>query len=401
MNIFGKVYCRTFQAVMKVVLPMMPYREPVTLESMDEVAKTLVEKNLDHIMIVTDANIVRLNLLKNLIQCLEENNIKYDIFDAVMPNPTTTVIEQVVEKYTAANCQAIIAVGGGSVIDCAKGLGARVVNPNKPLKKMKGLLKVKGPLPPFFAVPTTAGTGSETTVSAVITDAETRHKFVINDFDLIPHYAVLDANLTTGLPQNITATTGMDALTHAIEAYIGRATTEQTRKQSLEAIRLILDNLPKACEDGNNLRARKQMLKAAYLAGLAFTRSYVGYVHAIAHTLGGKYGTAHGLANAVILPYVLSEYGSSIASKLKTIAVYCEIARPYDSNEIAASKFVNKIIELNETFGIPKTFDFIDEDDISEMAKTASKEANPLYPVPKLMNAKQLEKFYYDVMEEE
>ena len=397
MNIFGKVYCRTFQAVMKVVLPMMPYREPVTLESMDEVAKTLVEKNLDHIMIVTDANIVKLNLLKNLIQCLEENNIKYDIFDAVMPNPTTTVIEQVVEKYTAANCQAIIAVGGGSVIDCAKGLGARVVNPNKPLKKMKGLLKVKGPLPPFFAVPTTAGTGSETTVSAVITDAETHHKFVINDFDLIPHYAVLDANLTTGLPQNITATTGMDALTHAIEAYIGRATTEQTRKQSLEAIRLILDNLPKACEDGNNLRARKQMLKAAYLAGLAFTRSYVGYVHAIAHTLGGKYGTAHGLANAVILPYVLSEYGSSIASKLKTIAVYCEIARPYDSNEIAASKFVNKIIELNETFGIPKTFDFIDEDDIPEMAKTASKEANPLYPVPDLKSAKELEKLYYKI----
>ena len=397
MNIFGKVYCRAFQGVMKVVLPMMPYREPVTLESMDEVAKTLVEKNLDNVMIVTDANIVKLDLLKNLIQCLDENNIKYEIFDEVMPNPTTVAVEQVVEKYKATNCQAIIAVGGGSVIDCAKGLGARIVNPNKPLRKMKGLLKVKGPIPPFFAVPTTAGTGSETTVSAVITDAETHHKYVINDFDLIPHYAVLDANLTVGLPQSITATTGLDALTHAVEAYIGRATTEQTRKNAIEAIRLILDNLPKAYEDGSNLRARKQMLKASYMAGLAFTRSYVGYVHAIAHTLGGKYGTAHGLANAVILPYVLSEYGSSIASKLKTIAVYCEIARPYDSDEIAASKFVNKIIELNEMFGIPKTFDFIDEDDIEDMAKLASKEANPLYPVPVLMSAKELEKLYYKI----
>lgn len=397
MNFFGKVYCRAFQGVMKVVLPMMPYREPVILDSMDAVAKTLMDKNIDNVMVVTDANIVKLNLLKTLIDCLNENNIKYQLYDEVLPNPTTDMVETVLEKYNSANCQAIIAVGGGSVIDCAKGLGARVVNPNKKLNKMKGLLKVKGPLPPFFAVPTTAGTGSETTVSAVITDANTHHKYVINDFDLIPHFAVLDANLTTGLPVGVTSTTGMDALTHAIEAYIGNATTEQTRKHSLEAIRIIIDNLPKVCEDGSNIRARRQMLRASYMAGLAFTRSYVGYVHAIAHSLGGKYGTAHGLANAVILPYVLSEYGKTIAKKLKTIAVYCEIARPYDSEEIAASKFVNKIIEMNETFGIPKTFDFIRDEDIPEMAKNASKEANPLYPVPVLMSAKELEKLYYKI----
>lgn len=397
MNFFGKVYCRAYQGVMKIVLPMMPYREPVILDSMDAVAKTLLDKNIDNVMVVTDANIVKLNLLKTLIDCLNENNIKYELYDEVLPNPTTDMVETVLEKYNSANCQAIIAVGGGSVIDCAKGLGARVVNPNKKLNKMKGLLKVKGPLPPFFAVPTTAGTGSETTVSAVITDANTHHKYVINDFDLIPHFAVLDANLTTGLPLGVTSTTGMDALTHAIEAYIGNATTEQTRKHSLEAIRIIMDNLPKVCEDGSNVRARRQMLRASYMAGLAFTRSYVGYVHAIAHSLGGKYGTAHGLANAVILPYVLSEYGKTITKKLKTIAVYCEIARPYDSDEIAASKFVNKIIEMNETFGIPKTFDFIKEEDIPEMAKNASKEANPLYPVPVLMSAKELEKLYYKI----
>ena len=397
MNFLGKVYCRAYQGVMKIVLPMMPYREPVILDSMDAVAKTLLDKNIDNVMVVTDANIVKLNLLKTLIDCLNENNIKYELYDEVLPNPTTDMVETVLEKYNSANCQAIIAVGGGSVIDCAKGLGARVVNPNKKLNKMKGLLKVKGPLPPFFAVPTTAGTGSETTVSAVITDANTHHKYVINDFDLIPHFAVLDANLTTGLPLGVTSTTGMDALTHAIEAYIGNATTEQTRKHSLEAIRIIMDNLPKVCEDGSNVRARRQMLRASYMAGLAFTRSYVGYVHAIAHSLGGKYGTAHGLANAVILPYVLSEYGKTITKKLKTIAVYCEIARPYDSDEIAASKFVNKIIEMNETFGIPKTFDFIKEEDIPEMAKNASKEANPLYPVPVLMSAKELEKLYYKI----
>ncbi len=397
MNFFGKIYCRAYQGVMRVVLPMMPYREPVILESMDAVAKTLLEKNIDNVMIVTDANIIKLDLLKVLFGCLTENNISYQVYDEVLPNPTTDMVETVLERYTSSNCQGIIAVGGGSVIDCAKALGARVVNPKKKLNKMKGLLKVKGPLPPFFAVPTTAGTGSETTVAAIITDAQNHHKYAINDFDLIPHFAVLDANLTIGLPLHITATTGMDALTHAIEAYIGNATTEQTRKYSLEAIRLILDNLPKVCEDGTNVRARRQMLKASYMAGLAFTRSYVGYVHAIAHSLGGKYGTAHGLANAVILPYVLSEYGNTIAKKLKTIAVYCEVARPYDSEEIAASKFVNKILEMNEAFGIPKTFDFIIEEDIGEMAKNASREANPLYPVPVLMSAKELEKFYYKI----
>lgn len=391
------MYCRAFQGVMKIVLPMMPYREPVILESTDAVCKVLAEKNIDNVMIVTDANIVKFNLLKGLIDGLVENNIKYELFDNVLPNPTTTMVENVFEKYKLTNCQGIIAVGGGSVIDCAKGLGARIANPEKSLNKMKGLLKVKGPLPTFFAVPTTAGTGSETTVSAVITDDSTHHKYVINDFDLIPHYALLDANFTTGLPYNVTATTGMDALTHAIEAYIGNSTTEQTRKYSLEAVRLILDNLPKVCEDGENLRARRQMLRASYMAGLAFTRSYVGYVHAIAHTLGGKYGTPHGLANAVVLPYVLSEYGKSITKKLKTMAVYCEVARPYDNDDIAASKFINKIIEMNETFGIPKTFDFIKAEDISVMAKTASKEANPLYPVPVLMSAKELEKIYYKI----
>jgi alcohol dehydrogenase class IV len=272
-----------------------------------------------------------------------------------------------------------------------------VVNPKKTLAKMRGLLKVKGPLPLLFAIPTTAGTGSETTVSAVITDDNTHHKYVINDFDLIPNYAVLDANLTVGLPSSLTATTGMDALTHAIEAFIGNATTESTRKNALEAARLIFDNLPRVYEDGNNLRARSQMLKASYQAGLAFTRSYVGYVHAIAHSLGGKYGTPHGLANAVVLPYVLSEYGSSIYSKIKVMAVYCDIAKSYDNEELATSKFINKILELNEKFGIPKTFDFINEKDFEEMSEKAHKEANPLYPVPKLMNAKELEKFYYKI----
>lgn len=386
-----------FQGVMKIALPMMPYREPKPLESVLEISGLLKELNIDNVIIITDKGIRDLKLTKSLEKDLKDNRIKFVVFDEVVPNPTSANVENAVTVYNENGCKAIIAFGGGSVMDCAKAMGARVVNPKKPLSKMKGLLKVKYPLPTLIAIPTTAGTGSETTVSAVITDSVTHHKYVINDFDLIPHYAVLDATLTLGLPMGLTATTGMDALTHAIEAFIGKATTDATRKNALEAARLIFENLPRVMEDGKNERARGQMLRASYLAGLAFTRSYVGYVHAIAHSLGGKYGTAHGLANAVILPYVLSEYGNTIYDKLKVMAVYCNIARPYESEELATNKLINRIIEMNEIYGIPKTFDFIKEEDIPQMAKNADKEANPLYPVPKLMNAKELEKMYYRI----
>lgn len=175
-------------------------------------------------------------------------------------------------------------------MDCAKGVGARLARPNKTLAKMEGILHVMHKLPLLIAVPTTAGTGSETTLAAVITDADTHHKYAINDFSLIPHYAVLEPEVTVGLPPQLTSTTGMDALTHAIEAYIGRSTTKQTRSAAIEAIQLILRYLPAAYKNGQNRIARKQMLRASYLAGTAFTKSYVGYVHAVAHSLGGQYG---------------------------------------------------------------------------------------------------------------
>jgi len=399
MNIFKKLYCRIFQGAFRVFLPLLPYREPKMIEGVLSIKDILKEKAVNNVLLVTDKGIRGLNLTKSLEQDLKDNNISVVVFDEVIPNPTIQNVEDGVKVYLENNCSSIIAFGGGSVMDCAKVIGARVNNPNQPVQKMKGLLKIRRKTPLIIAIPTTAGTGSETTLAAVITDSETKHKYPINDFKLIPEYAVLDANLTVGLPKHITSTTGMDALTHAVEAYIGRSTTKYTRTCALEATKLIMDNIITVYEDGKNIEARQNMLKAAYLAGNAFTRSYVGYVHAVAHSLGGEYKTAHGLANAVVLPYVLSEYGKVINKKLKTIAVYCEIARPYDNDEIAASKFINKIIEMNEMFGIPKSFDFIKEEDIPLMAKYASKEANPLYPVPVLMSAKQLEKIYYKIKE--
>lgn len=283
-------------------------------------------------------------------------------------------------------------------MDCAKAVGVRAVKPGKSLAKMKGILKVHKKLPLLIAIPTTAGTGSETTLAAVITDAETRHKYTINDFPLIPRYAVLDPKVTMSLPPFITATTGMDALTHAVEAYIGQSTTHGTRKNALLAVKLIFENLGTAFHDGKNLDARRNMLRASYYAGCAFTKSYVGYVHAVAHSLGGEYNVPHGLANAVLLPFVLESYGESIHKKLHRLAVEAGLAGIDTPIEEAAVSFIDTVKALNRQFGIGDTIPEIQETDIPKLAHYADKEANPLYPVPVLMDAGELEEFYRMVM---
>lgn len=212
-----------------------------------------------------------------------------------------------------------------------------------------------------------------------------------------PHYAVLDPALTDSLPRGLTATTGMDALTHAVEAYIGRSTTKETRQLALDAVKLVFENIEAAYQDGQNRIARENMLHAAYKAGVAFSKSYVGYIHAVAHSLGGQYGTPHGLANAVIMPYVLAAYGETVYKKLHRLGIAAGVCTAEQTDREAAEIFIAKIKELNRKMGIPDKLEGIKASDIPAMAKNAEKEANPLYPVPKLMTAKELERFYYQV----
>lgn len=397
MNIFKKLYCRTYQTIFKLALPFLPYREPKILNSNEEVISVLKQNKIKSVLLVTDKGIKNLNLTQQLENQIKAASISLAVFDETVPNPTSKNVDDSLKLFYKNNCDAIIAFGGGSPIDCAKATGARVAYPKKPLSKMKGVLKVLKKIPLLIAVPTTAGTGSETTLAAVITDSETRHKYAINSFPLIPAYALLDASLTVGLPPHITSTTGMDALTHAIEAYIGRSTTKQTRQKALDATKMVFENLPIAYNDGKNLEARKNMLIAAYNAGIAFTKSYVGYVHAIAHSLGGKYNIAHGLANAIILPYVLKFYGKSIYKKLWNLGVYANLFNKNTTYEEGAKIFINKIEEMNKTLNIPNKIECIKKEDIKSLAKTAEHEANPLYPVPKLFTAKELETIYYDI----
>lgn len=399
MNKFKKIYCRTFQTAFKIAIPFLPYRKPEITGSVKNIPELMKKKGCDSALIITDSGIRILGLTKRLEKALRDQGISYVIYDKTVANPTTENVAQALDMYYENHCNAIIGFGGGSSMDCSKAVGARVAKPKQSLSKMKGILKVHKKLPLLIAIPTTAGTGSETTLAAVITDAQTRHKYVINDFSLIPRYAVLDPKVTVSLPPSITATTGMDALTHAVEAFIGNSTTYGTRKDALLAVRLIFENIRTVYQDGTNIDARRNMLHASFYAGCAFTKSYVGYVHSIAHSLGGEYNIPHGLANAVILPMVLESYGTCIHKKLHKLAIAAGIADKKMSHEEAASMFIQAVKDMKKQFKIADTFPEIQETDIPKLSHYADKEANPLYPVPVLMNAAELEPFYYQLME--
>ena len=399
MNPVRKIYCRIYQNVLHLALPFLPYRKPEILPSIFSLADLFLSKDIQSVLLITDKSIRSFGLSQPLEADLKEKGIQCIVYDDTVPNPTSENVEEARKLYIQNHCQALIGFGGGSSIDCAQAVGARIARPKKSLAKMEGILKVLKKIPPLVAIPTTAGTGSETTLAAVIVDSKTRHKYPINDFPLIPRYAVLDPYLTKTLPPSLTATTGMDALTHAVEAYIGNSTTKETREDAVKAIQLIFMNLAKAVNDGNDLDARKNMLEAAFLAGNAFSQSYVGYVHAIAHSLGGQYNIPHGFANAVILPMILEAYGSSATKKLAQLSSVSGTSHALDEKQ-RAKDFIEAIKTMKKTFGIPDTFSQIKEEDIPALAKQADHEANPLYPVPMEMDTRELETYYHQLMEE-
>ena len=397
MNIAKKVFCRVFQTAFRLALPILPYREPEIVSSCTRLGAVLKNENIKSVLIVTDKGIVNNGLVAPLEKMLNDCGVAFTVYDKTQPNPTVHNVEEALALYKQNNCDSLIAIGGGSSMDCAKALGARVAYPKRTVGQMKGILRVLRRLPTLIAIPTTAGTGSEVTLASIITDCEKHHKYALMSFPLIPHYAVLDATLTYSLPPHLTSTTGMDALTHAVEAYTGRSTSKETRRLALEAVKLIFENVETAYTDGSNHKARENMLHAAYKAGVAFSKSYVGYIHAVAHSLGGQYGTPHGLANAVLMPYVLEAYGESAYKKLHKLGIAAGVCNENDDHKNGAEKFIKAIKNLNAKMGIPENLSGIKKEDIAIMAKHAEKEANPLYPVPKLMTKKELAEFYVQV----
>ena len=383
------MYYRLYQGVFRVAVNFLDWTPPKIISgpgSVKKLPQVIKEKGLSKMMIVTDKGLTGLNLLDGLYEGLKADGIDYVVYDKTQPNPSIDNIEEVRKLYLDNGCQGFIAFGGGSPMDCAKAAAARVVCPNKTVQKMRGQLKIRKKLPPFFAVPTTAGTGSETTLAAVVTDTKTHEKYALNDPVLRPKYAVLDPELTVGLPPHITSTTGMDALTHAVESYLCHSNTKYTSEKAEVATKLIFENLEEAYKNGKDLHAREQMLLASHYAGIAFTRAYVGNVHAIAHNLGGFYGVPHGLANAIILPYVLDFYGETAYERLARLCECAGVAKAGQTDEQKALDFIQAIRDMNARMNIPDKIDKIQEKDIETIAKRACKEANPLYPVPRIMD---------------
>ncbi len=336
------------------------------------------------ILIVTDSIISKLGLLKDLTDALTAGGAKYVVFDEITPDAPIPLIEKGIEFYQAHDCDAIVAFGGGSSMDASKAIAVAISNP-KPLRKLAGYLKgLKAPVR-IYAVPTTAGTGSEVTVAAVISDPEMYSKLVIVDPRMVPKMAALDPSLMTGLPPHITAATGIDALTHAIEAFVGNWTTPYSDGMALSAVGLIFENLRTAYRDGKNLEAREKMSLASTYAGFAFTRANVGYVHAIAHQFGGKYHTPHGLANAIMLPLVLKYSAPAITERLALLAIRAKVGKDGEDRDALAQKFLDAVDALNRDLGIPTVLDALKEADIPALAKAACHEAHTGYPVPRYM----------------
>ncbi len=400
MNLIKKSFVRLYQGIIYLLKPMVGIKEPVM--RIEEGALTKVDEILylhflKKAFILVDPVINRLDLIAPLKKDLAAKNIHYVIYDQISQNPSTNEIDRAylefLKYYKNYHDVALIAVGGGSTLDAMKGLKIKLVKKGRPLERYRGLLKVHHPKTPLMiGVPTTCGSGAECTLAAVLTSTQTGHKFIINDPSIIPSYAILDPNLLKTLPKHLLANTGMDALTHLIESFIGRSNTKKTKEYALLALKKIHDNLLKAYFDQeNNINYLSEMLLASYYAGNAFTRGYVGYVHALGHAFTSLYHIPHGEINAILLPLVLTRYGKSAKKKLAILSDTLNLTPSKQSNKEKALAFISYIKNLVKELGLPTSleikYNFIE---VSRIASLAYKEATPDYPVPLLLDQNEL-----------
>ena len=422
----NSLFCRIYQWAMKVGMYMLTWHTPEVIEDRadsDRLLEDIKRREVERLLVVMGPNMMKRGLPVPMLEKLRANGIECEVFDRLTSDPTDAQVEEGVRLYNEKNAQGIILFGGGSPMDCGKAIAARIARPDRTIAELQGMLKVRSrrKVPVMWAIPTTSGTGSEATMAAVITDHETHRKKSINDMAIIPHVCVLDAGLTAGLPPDITAYTGMDALCHAVEAYTNNAyNTALEKKMAKDAVKLIYENLEGAYENGSDMEKRQNMQRAAFYAGRAFTRGCVGYVHAIGHAVGGLYGVPHGKAMAILLPHVLKAFGSSAEAKLAELADHCGLSAEYGvdhddrtggcacpaygamkgktTNNGKARLFIEWIENTKRSMDIPDRFDCIKEEDVETIAKWADAEANPLYPVPKIFDRKQLEDLVRSVM---
>lgn len=381
-------FYRLFMLALKLSTKILNFRQPELHTgpgSSLKLCEAIAGSGVKRLLVVSDAMLVKIGLLQPMLDRLKALDVHTVLYDGVQPDPTIKQIETGLALLKREQCTAILAIGGGSSMDAAKVIAARATNPHK-IAWMAGLMRILFKPMPLYVVPTTAGTGSEVTIAAVVSDPANTRKFAIMDPKLVPVGAALDGQLMTGLPPPITAATGMDALTHAVEAYISRNATAATDAEALEATRLIMQNLPRAMADGSDLDARQNMALASYKAGVAFTTAGVGYVHAISHNFGARYHVPHGLANAIVLPYVLDYSKPACTRRLAELAEAGGLRQGSETETELADRFVSHIRALNEQFKIPQKVEKLRAEDVPAITDAALKEAHWTYAVPRYMD---------------
>ncbi|MEH6604525.1 MAG: iron-containing alcohol dehydrogenase [Pseudomonadales bacterium] len=374
------------------LLRLLPRPTPIVYKGINSALELCSQVSLlgfSKVLIVTDDFLGSSGILDGIKKVLTDTNVEYAVYDGILPDPTYDKVEEGEVVYRQENCQAVIAVGGGSVLDAAKMIAMIHHNPGS-LKKFSGLFPFKKQGVPLFAIPTTAGTGSEITLAAVISDPISHDKVPVVDGKMIPAYIALDAEIMRSMPKGITAATGMDALTHAVESYLCTSSFEATEVQAKAAIKLIFNNLERAWQDGDDMAARDAMAMASFYAGSAFGKTSVGYVHGIAHQLGKYCGVPHGNANAMVLPEVLVAYGECIHHRLADLAELVHIGNPGESKAQLAKGFIQAVFDMRAAMELPLKPRELKSSDIKAIVSAAIVEAGNLYPVPRYMSEAEI-----------
>ncbi|MFC0853617.1 iron-containing alcohol dehydrogenase [Halalkalibacter oceani] len=355
-----------------------------------QIGETLKSYRLKKLLIVTDKGVRQANLLEKIEASLRSSGIDYAIYNDVEPNPKAELVEEGVAFLNAEQCDSVLGIGGGSSLDTAKGIAAMVTN-NGSILDYEGIGKLPNPTLPLFAIPTTAGTGSEATASTVFTDRETLFKAVIISPHLFPKVSFLDPGLILQLPQGITEATGMDALTHAIESYVSKDATPVSRALAIQAIKMIATDLEKTYFVGTDVESRENMLVASMLAGVAFSQSRLGNVHAISHTFGGVFNILHGIANATLLPFVMEFNLPACAEKMKDIAVALGENVTRLNTLQAGEKAIEAVKRLNQSLNIPNNIKElgVSLDHLPQMVEDSMRSANVLSN-PRLTRAEDI-----------
>lgn len=354
----------------------LPTRNVFGEGAVKECGKLMSSLNVKKSLIVTDAYLATTPMIDIIQGILKSAGVDSCIFSGAEPNPTDLNVQKGVEAYKQCNCDSIISLGGGSSHDCAKGIGLVVSNGGK-IGDYEGVDRTQNDMIPLMAINTTAGTASEITRFCIITDTARKVKMTIIDWRVTPRIAINDPELMKGMPSSLTAATGMDALTHAVEAYVSTAANPLTDSAALMAIKMIYQYLPKAVANGDYMKARDKMAYAQYLAGIAFNNASLGYVHAMAHQLGGYYNLPHGVCNAILLPFV-EEF-----NLIGNLNRFRDIAEAMGENIVglstgeAADKAISAIRTLNKQLGIPANLKQlgIKPEDFALMAENAKKDA--------------------------